>query len=128
MQTGAETLEHDECRVGAAGGEGGDGGLDDDALGAGRVVCVADTQLPTASAGMSKSRLVQGGGYAYTAFVELSEPRRAGGVEGECVAAGQEGAGERSGGDELVVFSWRKTHNASDKRWWLTHSGCPTCR
>jgi hypothetical protein len=34
MQTGAETLEHDECGVGAAGGEGGDGGLDDDALGA----------------------------------------------------------------------------------------------
>ena len=68
-----------------------DGGLDDDALGAGRVVCVADTQLPTASAGMSKSRLVQGGRYAYTAFVQLSGPRRAGGVEGEGVAAGQEG-------------------------------------
>ena len=77
MQTGAENLEHDECGVGAAGGEG--------------VVCVADTQLPTARAGMSKSRLVQGGGYAYTAFVELSGPRRAGGVEGECVDAGQEG-------------------------------------
>ena len=95
-----------------------DGGLDDDALGAGRVVCVADTQLPTASAGMSKSRLAQGGGYAYTALVELSEPHRAGGVEGECVAAGQEGAGERSGGDELVVFSWRKTHDL----WELEHA------
>jgi hypothetical protein len=85
------------------GGEGGNGGLGDDALGAGRVVCVADTQLPTASAGMSKSRLVQGGGYAYTAFVELSGPRRAGGVEGQCVAAGQEG---RVSGVEGTSWSW----------------------
>ncbi len=46
MQTGAETSEHDECRVGATGGEGGDGWLDDDALEAGRVVCVADTSCP----------------------------------------------------------------------------------
>ena len=57
----------------------------------GRVVGVADTQLPTASARMSKSRLVQGGRHAYTAIVELNGPRRAGGVKGECVAAGQEG-------------------------------------
>lgn len=79
------------------GGEGGDGGLGDDALGAGRVVCVADTQLPTASAGMSKSRLVQGGGYAYTAFVKWTTPRR--GSRGTVHGCRSGGAGERSGGD-----------------------------
>ena len=52
----------------AAGEEGGRGGLEDDALGAGRVGCVADAQLSTASAGMSKTRLVHGGGHAGTAF------------------------------------------------------------